>query len=192
MSKLTKFVNHPKWFFQDALKKRRKFLEQEIKKANNLLNLIGIHEKFDINVLENQILDLALQAYQKGKISEKVMVMSNIRSQIQIQKHLSELTEQLQKISKAMGHNMPHVVFKTTFEMSINPPQQDIRYVGSADSIVTKINNNSENLEVVSNQCGAEGNHSDYENHISDTLSPRAQNLYLKLLNARSHAVRGI
>ena len=37
MSKLSKFIDHPEWFFADAFKRRKDFLEDEINRLNEIL-----------------------------------------------------------------------------------------------------------------------------------------------------------
>lgn len=192
MSKLSKFINHPEWFFQDAFKKRKKFLEKEIKKANRLLNSIGIPAKLDVNIIEGQIVDAALQIYQKGDISSKITAVNNIKNQIQIQKYFTGLTEKLQNLGQAMAQHKPHIVFKTSFEVSINPSQKEIKYIDSTHSGVDRAHDKIESLELMINQVDDKDDHTDDVNQISNNLSPRAHNLYLKLIKAHSHAPEGM
>lgn len=182
MSKLTKFINHPKWFFQDAFKKRKKFLEKEIKKANKALTYIGVPFHIDVQILEDQVVNFALEINRRANLPDRVMGAAVLKSSLSLDKYLNDLSGHLQSISKAVKENTPHIVFKTTFEVAVTPFNQNIKYVSS--SVTTK--------EKSDNYNEADDKLIPASINISDTLSPRAHNIYLKLMNARSHVIRGI
>jgi hypothetical protein len=128
MSKLTKFINHPRWFFKDAFKKQEENIAVKIDNLNNHLNRVGIPSKLDIHSLEHKFINAAVRVAHHNLLSQQVIKLI-IRSQGLNQSSDFPVLNQLNQVRQRLNQNIPHLLIKHSFEISINPNNRETEEV---------------------------------------------------------------
>lgn len=199
MSKLSKFIDHPEWFFADAFKRRKDFLEDEINRLNKLLGVVGLTHQLDIVDVERKFIQAALFAYEQGNLPEHIVAVINIKNKMQPKVYTKNIIESLNQVKVALTNNSPHIVFKTTFEVAINPVQNNQKYLNLANSSVDSLSvNESEQLKMLSGSTSTQepsviATNAVLNNiNIPENLSGRQKYFYSKLVSVDSLLLKGI
>lgn len=73
MTKLTKLINSPESFISDAIKKRTKLLEYEVKLLNEVHKIFGSSKVKSVTDEKKKILQLCLQSYEKYRVKHHLI-----------------------------------------------------------------------------------------------------------------------
>lgn len=116
MSKLSKFIEHPKWFYKDAFKRRKSIIIHNIENINRQFKNIGIPFQLDIDNIERKFVKSAVQLTHNQLSSRILQIVNNRLSgktqQIGFASPLQVLRNQI---------DLPNITIKHSFEISINP-----------------------------------------------------------------------
>ena len=200
MSKISKFIEHPEWFFADAFKRRKDFLEDEIDRLNKVLGIVGLPHQLDIVDVERKFIKVALFAYNQGNLSKHIVSVANFKNKIDPKTYAKNIIENLHQVKEGLIHNRPHILIKTTFEFAINPIQDNSKYLNlpkqSLDSLNVKdaeqlkILNGSDHDETSSDLMITDVGLSSM--NIPENLSVRQKYFYSKLVNIDSLLSKGV
>lgn len=137
MSKFNKFVNHPKWFFRDAFKKRELVVSSKLNYVNNYLKDFGIPIQLDLHIVENSFVNTAMRLSHDNRMGQqivKLVLKSQKSNKISESHELQQVSKKLKRIN--ISEYLPYIAIKHSFEVSVSPPHhtlKDIKIGSSGD-----------------------------------------------------------
>lgn len=167
MSKLTKFINHPKWFYKDAFRKYEPIISYNIKKINSSFETIKLPIHINIDSIEQNFVNTAANVTH-NRLTYQILKLIGNTLQAKDQQLVLSNFPKLLKEKTNLSKYFPHIIIKNSFEISINPPTLPVENTVEIISTVQEASEQNLNNDI---KLLA----------IPESLSARAKNIHARI-----------
>lgn len=169
MSKLTKFINHPRWFFKDTFKKQEENIAIKVDSLNAHLKRIGFSSQLDMHSLEHKFINSAVKVTHHNFLSQQVIrLITNSQDFNQV-----FVFDAFGRIKDLLNHNTPSLLIKHSIEISLSPIKQKAKEIQVSSEINEAYHKGQDDL--------VESQFSEIDNSIPLNWSARTKQFHKRL-----------